>query len=93
MALWNFGTLESLSQGTPVIASKGTPWQVLNDKEAGFWIDNDPQSIAKIIDSALTMPAEEYLKMRANAFNLVKGKYDISEMYKVWLDIYNKLMT
>ena len=34
----NFGNvvIESLAQGTPVIASRGTPWQMLETEQAGF---------------------------------------------------------
>ena len=44
----NFGIVaaEALFHNTPVIASKNTPWQVLNDKNAGFHINNTPESIA-----------------------------------------------
>ena len=50
----NFGNvvIEALSQGTPVIASKGTPWEQLAEK-AGFWIDNDENSIACCIDISI----------------------------------------
>ena len=44
----NFGIVaaEALFHNTPVIASKNTPWQVLNVKNAGFHINNTPESIA-----------------------------------------------
>jgi glycosyltransferase involved in cell wall biosynthesis len=49
----NFGmtVVESLSYGVPVIASRGTPWQELNTREAGDWVANDPDSLAQAIDS------------------------------------------
>jgi glycosyltransferase involved in cell wall biosynthesis len=45
----NFGNvvLESLMMGTPVIASKGTPWEALQQRNIGFWIDADPVEIAE----------------------------------------------
>ena len=47
----NFGNVvvESLSQGTPVIASTGTPWKILEKYHAGYWIKNNPENIAKKI--------------------------------------------
>lgn len=38
----NFGmvVIESLMQGVPVIASKGTPWNSLVNSGCGWWIDN-----------------------------------------------------
>jgi glycosyltransferase involved in cell wall biosynthesis len=40
----NFGNVvvEALAQGTPVIASHGTPWADLNETNSGFWIENSP---------------------------------------------------
>jgi len=48
----NFGmtVVEALSHGVPVIASKGTPWQQLPTHEAGLWVANDPESLARAID-------------------------------------------
>ncbi|MBK8389049.1 MAG: glycosyltransferase family 4 protein, partial [Saprospiraceae bacterium] len=40
----NFGNvvIEALAQGTPVITTKGTPWEVLEKRNAGFWVENTP---------------------------------------------------
>jgi glycosyltransferase involved in cell wall biosynthesis len=48
----NFGmtVVEALSHGVPVIASKGTPWQQLPIHEAGLWVANDPESLARAMD-------------------------------------------
>ena len=43
----NFGLVaaEALLQNHPVIASKNTPWEVLETEQAGFHIVNTPQAI------------------------------------------------
>ena len=58
----NFGNVavESLAQGTPVIASTGTPWQILEKHNAGYWIPNSPESIAESLDKILTLTKQEY---------------------------------
>ena len=45
----NFGIVaaESLAVGTPVIASKNTPWKVLEQTNAGLHIENNPEQIYK----------------------------------------------
>ena len=50
----NFGLVaaEALFQNTPVIASKNTPWEVLEIEQAGFYIINTPQAIS---ESVITM--------------------------------------
>lgn len=84
----NFGNvvIESLSQGTPVVASKGTPWNSLIEQQAGFWIDNSPEEIAKIIDSVISMPEQEYSDMRENAFRYAQS-FDIYSNVGEWLKL------
>ncbi len=83
----NFGNvvIEALSQGTPVIASTGTPWEVLNEAKAGYWIDNSPESIAKYIDKALEMSESGYTVMRHNALELAKS-FDVSKNISKWIE-------
>jgi glycosyltransferase involved in cell wall biosynthesis len=47
----NFGMViaESLAHGTPVIASTGTPWGEIEEVGCGFWVNNDPLSLAEAI--------------------------------------------
>lgn len=54
----NFGVAiaEALARGLPVIAGRGTPWQGLEERSAGLWVDNDPASLADAITRAAAMP-------------------------------------
>src|SRR6185503_4634322 len=47
----NFGMVvaEALAHGTPVIASRGSPWPELEERGAGYWVTNDPQSLAEAV--------------------------------------------
>lgn len=69
----NFGNvvIESLSQGTPVVASLGTPWEGLVEYQSGFWIDNSPAEIAKTIDKILSLTQEQYDEYRNHAISYV----------------------
>jgi glycosyltransferase involved in cell wall biosynthesis len=49
---------EALAHGVPVIASHGTPWSRVADKQCGLWVDNSPKSIAEAIIRARSMPLE-----------------------------------
>ena len=88
----NFGNvvIEALSQATPVIASKGTPWSVLEEYGAGFWIENTPERIAQIIDSTIDLKKDQYKDMRDNAFRLAKT-YDVYENIYKWNDALSSL--
>lgn len=47
----NFGMVvaEALAYGLPVIASQGTPWQVVEERSCGLWVDNSPASLAEAL--------------------------------------------
>ncbi|MEP7214087.1 MAG: glycosyltransferase [Acidobacteriota bacterium] len=89
----NFGIVvpESLAQSTPVIASKGTPWACLEDEKVGFWIENDPQTLANKIDEILTMPASEYEQYRQRCRGFVEREFDIDQNIDKWIDLYEGL--
>lgn len=40
---------EALAHGVPVIASRGTPWPGLVERECGLWVENDPAALARAI--------------------------------------------
>lgn len=50
----NFGMVvaEALAHGTPVIASRGTPWSEVEARAAGWWVPNDPENLANAISRA-----------------------------------------
>lgn len=89
----NFGNvvIESLSQGTPVTASQGTPWDSLSKTGAGYWINNSPENIKSVIDKVIQMPENEYINMRNNAFEL-SHKYDIYHNIDKWSDYLSEIV-
>lgn len=91
----NFGNvvIESMSQGTPVIASKGTPWEILEKYNAGMWVNNDTESLMKAINKAISLDQGKYLEMRRNAYNLVRERYNINTLIENWIEVYKKITT
>lgn len=90
----NFGVsvTESLAQGTPVIASHGTPWQVLEKAGAGFWTANDPKSLAEAIDTMLQLPENEYTAMREQTLKLARERFDIHRNVHRWEEVYQQIL-
>lgn len=87
----NFGNVitEALSQSTPAIASTGTPWKILKDKKVGWWVDNDPESLKKAIEDALSLTESEYLNKCKESLQLVKEKFIISTSPdNCWIKLY-----
>ncbi len=84
----NFGNVvvESLINGTPVIASMGTPWEALNQYSAGLWIDVD--DLRATINRVLGLTEKEYLSYTENAISLVKSLYDVRSLENKWVEIY-----
>jgi glycosyltransferase involved in cell wall biosynthesis len=90
----NFGNVavESLAQGTPVAASTGTPWQLLEEKQAGFWTDNTPSVLAAVIDKILALSPEEYALYRQNAYTLATEQFDVHKNINQWIDAYKNIL-
>lgn len=74
----NFGMIvpEALICGTPAYASLGTPWSELNECNAGWWKDNDSQTIAEVITEILSKTDDELLAMGRNGRKLMEEKYE-----------------
>lgn len=50
---------EALAHGVPVIASRGTPWEGVEEKKCGIWVGNSPESLAKAITKIRVMDLRE----------------------------------
>ena len=81
--------VESLSQGTPVIASKGTPWDSLNKTNSGFWISNSPNKIAEKIDEIIQMDRDKYYNLSKNSISLSKD-FTKKKILPLWLKLINE---
>jgi glycosyltransferase involved in cell wall biosynthesis len=90
----NFGNVvvESLANGTPVIASTGTPWQELETTKAGFWVKNDPASLAIALTAVTGMKEDELNTYASNALQLAKNNYDMEANISKWIDGYKSLL-
>jgi glycosyltransferase involved in cell wall biosynthesis len=89
----NFGivVLESLAQSTPVIASKGSPWESLPKQKIGFWTENEPADLAARLDEIFTMPDTVYDEYRSRCRGFVEREFDINKNIGLWIDLYNNL--
>jgi glycosyltransferase involved in cell wall biosynthesis len=84
-------TIESMACGVPVVAFNTTgPAEIITHNKTGYLAEiGVVEDLAKGIDSILE-DANNYLSMSINARNTVLKNYNISEIYKLYLNIYNQ---
>ncbi|HVF29405.1 MAG TPA: glycosyltransferase family 4 protein, partial [Pyrinomonadaceae bacterium] len=89
----NFGivVLESLAHNTPVIASKGSPWETLETERLGFWVDNSPEELSKVVSRVIRMDETEYAAYRQRGREFVEQNFDIVNNIGTWTEIYRNL--
>ena len=89
----NFGlvVLESLAQETPVVASKGSPWEVLETEQLGFWTDNSPEELSNILERILGMGDAEYQGYRSRGRDFVEQNFDMKKNIGRWSETYRSL--
>lgn len=90
----NFGivVMEGLAQGTPAVASTGTPWEILEKHDAGYWIPNDPDSLLRTIEHIHTIPPERMKVMSKNALRLAREEFSIHANVGEWESAYEKMI-
>ena len=86
----NFGNIvtEALVRGIPVIASKGMPWQELDEFHCGWWIDNDQEMINHTLHNAINHPELERLQMGIKGKQLIKEKYAVDKLGEKMKQLY-----
>ena len=73
----NFGITiaEGLAAGLPVIATKGTPWAELEERQCGWWIDIGVEPLAKALKAAMALTEVARREMGERGRSLVEEKY------------------
>jgi glycosyltransferase involved in cell wall biosynthesis len=89
----NFGNvvLESLAQQTPVIASKGTPWEVLEKEKIGYWVDNSVENLTDTINKVLRLDQSIYRNYRNKCRSFVEEDFDVVTNIHKWVEVYQNL--
>ena len=90
----NFGSVvvEALAAGLPVIAGKGTPWQELEERKCGWWVENDPETLARTIQEMMALSDDERRAMGARGRQLVEEKYQWPAIGRRMADAYESLL-
>lgn len=89
----NFGIVvaEALACGTPVITTKGTPWQELETKHCGWWTEIGVQPTANALKAFLQLSTHELEAMGQNGRKLIEEKYSSKKMAENMVELYHKI--
>ncbi len=91
----NFGMIvaEALREGTPVFASTGTPWRVLNERGCGWWQEPTPQKIAAVMREILSMTPEKLDEMGRIGRSLVAERFSAEAVAEQMEALYKWIVT
>lgn len=90
----NFGIViaEALSCGVPVITTKGTPWQELNNVKAGECIDLNENELIRSLSCHMKLDVETLRTMGLNGRRLIEEHYSIESVALKMFDLYSWLL-
>lgn len=86
----NFGNvyIESLATGTPIVASKMTPWSEVEEYDCGKWVENTIDATSKAMNKVLNKDRET---MKMNSKKLA-FKYDWKTIANNFKNLYEKIL-
>ena len=89
----NFGIVvaEALACGTPVITTKGTPWQELETDGCGWWTEIGTEALIAALRKFLALSDGDIERMGRNGRKLVEDKYSSRKMAEDMVRMYNEL--
>lgn len=90
----NFGMVvaEALAHGLPCIVSKGAPWSILNELDAGWWIDNDVDVLSATLSHSLSLSDETLCLMGLRGRTYVENNYSWRHVGRCFKESYNWLL-
>jgi len=90
----NFGIVvaESLACGTPVITTKGAPWEGLIDHECGWWTEISVEGIAGALKDATSRSREELSEMGMRGREWVKKDFAWESVAKQMVQLYESVV-
>lgn len=90
----NFGVViaEALASFTPVITTKGAPWEDLEKFNCGWWIDIGVEPLKIALEEAMAFNEIEMIEKGLNGRKLVEDKYSINAVAKQMLELYSWIL-
>jgi glycosyltransferase involved in cell wall biosynthesis len=88
-----FSVCEAMSLGSVVLTSKETPWEEINELQAGFCLNlNNVDELINALKKIFNLKDQDFLKIRDNAKNYIKSKFDLeSIIINKYINLYKSL--
>lgn len=82
----NFGIviLEALGRGLPVLTTNMTPWNIIQDKKAGWIINDSLIELKLVLNQIFSMTASNFLKKKKQTLKIAK-QYQAKNISKLYL--------
>lgn len=89
----NFGIVvtEALACGTPVITTKGTPWEELETRHCGWWTDIGTEPLVKALKDFLSLNGTQLEVMGRNGRKLVEEQYSSQKIAREFMEMYRQV--
>jgi glycosyltransferase involved in cell wall biosynthesis len=90
----NFGLVvaESLYCGTPVIASRATPWPYLETEGFGHWVEAEDVLLSGAINDVLSWSRERREEMAEKAQYFIRSHFSWEKVAKQYITLYRDLL-
>lgn len=90
----SFGVVvaEALASGTPVIATRGTPWRELEEARCGWWVNATEEGLAEALRDATSQSDAERSRMGRIGQDLISERYAPREVIKGMVSVYHWLI-
>ena len=80
--------LEGLVRHIPCIATTGSPWSELNERECGWWVEYSQEAITKAVEKALEVTEDQLAQMGDNGRMLMEDRYSVEAVAECFEQLY-----
>ena len=90
----NFGIVvaEALACGVPVITTTGAPWQVVEERKCGWWIEPTVEDIYNTLKISLMKSEEELSEMGKRGRKLMEDEYSKESVARMTREVYEWIL-
>jgi glycosyltransferase involved in cell wall biosynthesis len=89
----NFGMAvgEALSWSLPVIATKGTPWEILTSRDCGWWVDTKVAGLAAGLEAAVSVPRPQLKEMGRRGRVVAEEQFEWTSITRKFIKFYHEV--